>query len=113
MVLTRAGLQQVCWGVLAGAAGGEAEGVQEDLPSHAEHHQLVVQILLPTLSYLSRPGSAALVVGPGTPPHPYHLLVLRGLLLLLQGVHYEPPLQVGVPRSSGPHEGFLQVTGRV
>ena len=40
---------------VTGAAGGEVEGIEEDLPGQAEHHELVVQILLATLSDLPRP----------------------------------------------------------
>ena len=104
MVLTRAGLQQVCWGVLAGAAGGEAEGVEEDLSLHAEHHQLVVEVLLPALGDLAGPGPATLVMSPLTLAHPHHMLVLS--VLLGQVVHDEPPLQVGVAGGPGPDEGL-------
>ena len=65
---------------VAGAAGGEAEGVEEDLAGHTEDDQLVVEVLLPALSDLARPGAATLVVGPVTPADPHHLLVLRVLL---------------------------------
>ena len=96
---------------MTGAAGGEAEGVEQNLPLHAENHQLVVEILLATLSDLTRPGAATLMVGL-TPAHPHHLLVLRVLLLLINVVHNEPPLQGGVPSGPRTDEGLQEVTGR-
>ena len=96
---------------MTGAAGGEAEGVEKNLPRQAENHQLVVEILLATLSDLTRPGAATLLV-PLAPAHPDHLLVLRVLRLLLNVVHNEPPLQVGVPSCPRPDEGLQEITGR-
>ena len=94
---------------MTGAAGGEAEGVQQDLPRHAEDHQLVVQILLAALSDLTRPGAAALLASL-TAAHPDDLLVLR--VLLLDVIDNKPPLQVGVASCPGADEGLQQVTGR-
>ena len=71
----------------------------------------MVQILLATLSDLTRPGPATLMVGL-TPAHPHHLLVLRVLLLLINVVHNEPPLQGGVPSGPRTDEGLQEVTGR-
>ena len=95
---------------VTGAAGGEVEGIEEDLPGQAEHHELVVQILLATLSDLTWPGAATLLTAL-TPPHPHHLLVLR-LLLLLDVVDDEPPLEVGVASCPGPDESLQEITGR-
>ena len=94
---------------MTGTAGGEAEGVEQNLPRQAENHQLVVEILLATLSDLTRPGAAALLVSLA-PAHPDHLLVL-GVRLLLDVVHNEPPLQVGVPSCPRPDESLHEITG--
>ena len=80
---------------VAGAAGGEVECVQEDLPGQAEHHQLVVQILLAALGDLTWPRPRTLGHA-HTLAHPDHLLVVR--VLLLHRVHNESPLQLSVPR---------------
>ena len=89
---------------MAGAARGEVEVVQQNLPRQAEHHQLVVQVLLATLRKylggdkkylcagvhlgdLAWPGAAALVVAHAA-AHPHYLLVLG---VLLHAVHDEPP----------------------
>ena len=93
---------------VTGAAGREAEGVEQNLPGQAEDDQLVVEILLATLSDLPRPGAAALLVSL-TAAHPHHLLVLR--LLLLDVVHNKPPLEVGVASCPGADEGLQEVTG--
>ena len=95
---------------VAGAAGGEAEGVQENLSRQAENNQLVVEILLATLRDLTWPGAATLLTAL-TPPHPHHLLVLR-VLLLLDVVDDEPPLEVGVASCPGPDESLQEITGR-
>ena len=89
---------------MAGAARGEVEVVQQNLPRQAEHHQLVVKVLLATLRKylggdkkylcagvhlgdLAWPGAAALVVAHAA-AHPHYLLVLG---VLLHAVHDEPP----------------------
>ena len=95
---------------VTGAAGREAEGVEQNLPGQAEDDELVVEILLATLSHLTRPGAAALLAAL-TPAHSDHLLVLGVLRLLLDVVHDEPPLQVGVASSPGSDKGLQQVTG--
>ena len=65
---------------VAGAAGGEVECVQEHLPGQAEHHQLVVQILLAALGDLAWPRPRTLRHAHAL-AHPDHLLVVRVLLL--------------------------------
>ena len=95
---------------VAGAAGGEVECVQEHLPGQAEHHQLVVQILLAALGDLTRPHPCTLRHAHAL-ANPDHLLVVR--VLLLHRVHDEPPLQLGVPCCPRPDEWLHQLTGRV
>ena len=60
-------------------------------------------------THLSRPRSTALVC-PHTLADPDNLLVL--CVLLLDVVHDEPPLEVGVTGSARPYEGLHELTGR-
>ena len=66
-------------------------------------------LLYTSLTNLSRPRSTALMC-PHTLADPDNLLVLG--VLLLDVVHDEPPLEVGVPGSPRPYEGLHELTGR-
>ena len=112
MVLTRAGLQQVCWGVLAGAAGGKAECVEHELPA-PQRHQLVLRVLLPAPCLQPRhaPAPPRPRPRPRARGHPHHLLVLGQVVFADRGVDVdeEPGLALHVARHAGEDEGGVGV----
>ena len=107
---------------MAGAAGGEAEGVcGEGAGVGAAGHQPRVQVQLPALGLLAVAGTLGrartAAAGAHTLAHPHHLHPLpaagvpagvpAGVL-----VDYEPPLQVLVPRGAGSHVALNHLARR-
>ena len=106
---------------MAGAAGGEGEGVcGEGAGVGAAGHQPRVQVQLAALGHLAVAGSLGradtAAAGADTLPHPHHLHNLHASVpagvpagVPAAGVpagvlvDYEPPLQVLVPRGAGSH----------